>query len=173
MSTQRGEPIVRTLFWLVLISLVVAGVVVSQEQANHESVREGDAALMLDTLLEETSDAPEDVRYSIVDEDDIPDYIRRVIEETKSETTSMVFDGEPGTQYVYIALGERRTGGYHISLEGVEQSGERILVSCSEIKPADSEMVTQVLTYPWIVLKVHSELPIEIAIHEAGPQAAM
>jgi len=161
---------VKTLFWLVLICLIIAGVVMSQEQADHESIAEGGAELTLDTLLEEAPDAPEDVRYSVVDEKDIPDHIVRAIEETKSEETSMVFDGEAGTQYVYIALGERRTGGYHINIESVERSGDRILISYSEIKPADNEMVTQVLTYPWIVLKVNSELPIEVAVPEASPR---
>jgi hypothetical protein len=167
----KGEvPIVKMLFWLVLICLIIAGVVMSQEQANNEPTAEGDAALPLDTLLEEVLDAPEDVRYSVVDETDIPDHIVRAIEETKSGATSMVFAGEADTQYVYIALGERRTGGYHINIDSVEQSGDRILVSYSEIKPADNEMVTQVLTYPWIVLKVDSKLPIEVATPEANPQ---
>ena len=160
----------KTVFWLVLISLVVVGVVMSQEQADHEFVGEGDVAPMLDTLLEEASEAPEDVRYSIVDEEDIPVHIKRVVENAKSEPTSMVFDGESGTQYVYIALGERRTGGYHINIDSVDRSGERILVSWSEIKPADNEIVTQALTYPWIVLRVHSELPIEVVIPVASPQ---
>lgn len=180
----------KTLFWLVLICLVAAGVVVGQDQVGPQSTVE--VGTELATATEE--DAPvvvsdpagaegaeaegvlrcdpviayEEVRYTVVDRDDIPGGILNTIEKTKSNPTTMVFDGEQGSQYVYIALGERPTGGYLISIEGVEAIGERVYVRYSEIKPGVDDLVTLALTYPWIVLKVQSELPIEVTIADAG-----
>ncbi len=157
----------KTLFWLVLITLIAAGVVVGQDQANRDPVDQDGHELMAEITPEGAAVIPEEVQYSVVDEKEIPEHILSVIHETKAEATTMAFDGDAGTQYVYIALGERLSGGYHISIEAVDRLDDRVVVQYSEIKPGEDEMVIQALTYPWIVLKVHSELPIDFSTGKA------
>lgn len=185
----------KTLFWLVLIGLVVAGVIVGQDQANQglatseltgadraelafdigtdepslfSDEQSGSAAdeaainTLKDISGETVSIETKEVRYSVVDTDNVPEDILVTIKETKENPTSMVFEGEPGTQYVYIALGRRMTGGYLISIESVEQVGERVVVRYNEIRPSKDDIVTLANTFPWIVLKVQSDLPIDI-----------
>jgi len=192
---------VRTLFWLVLVCLIVAGVVVGQDQANHDYAGlELDAAGQTEFVSDLRIDAPsllsdeelgraadqaavsmlkdlsgkadsvegKEIRYSVVDTHNVPPHILRVVEETKTHPTTMVFEGDSGTQYVYIALGERMTGGYLISVESVEQVGERVIVRYNEISPGEDDIVTLAITYPWIVLKVQSDLPIDVVTPDAS-----
>lgn len=185
----------KTLFWLVLICLVAAGIVVGQDQVDQQSAIEPGTQLMMATAGDSATGvldlggsegaetmaapksgftvAPEEVRYTVVDRDDIPGDILSTIEETKRNSTTMVFDGEQGSQYVYIALGERPTGGYLISIESIKAVGERVYVRYSEIKPGEDDFVTLAMTYPWIVLKVQSELPIEVVTADAGQVGAI
>lgn len=60
------------------------------------------------------------------------------------------------------------TGGYLISVESVEQVGERVIVRYNEISPGEDDIVTLAITYPWIVLKVQSDLPIDVVTPDAS-----
>lgn len=121
-------------FWLVLVCLIVAGVVVGQDQANHDYAGlELDAAGQTEFVSDLRIDAPsllsdeelgraadqaavsmlkdlsgkadsvegKEIRYSVVDTHNVPPHILRVVEETKTHPTTMVFEGDSGTQYVH------------------------------------------------------------------------
>lgn len=50
-----------------------------------------------------------------------------------------------------LFLGQRRTGGYGISIESVERRGAFMVVRFQEIRPAPDAMVTMALTSPYLV----------------------
>jgi hypothetical protein len=63
--------------------------------------------------------------------------------------------------FVILNLGEKRTGGYGIGVEKVEELPDKIVITVKEIKP-EGDMVTQAITYPYAVIKINSKKPIEI-----------
>ncbi len=60
---------------------------------------------------------------------------------------------EGGKTYVVISAGQRSTGGYQLLIADVaKQANGTWVVKTTEKKPAAGQMVTQVLTYPTIVI---------------------
>ena len=53
-------------------------------------------------------------------------------------------------------LGIRNTGGYGITVDGVQRTNRNIEVALSESTPEPGDMVAQVLTYPFVVLRVEA-----------------
>ncbi|CAM3307879.1 PrcB C-terminal domain-containing protein [Flavobacterium longum] len=62
--------------------------------------------------------------------------------------------------FVILNLGEKRSGGYRVGVEKVEEFPDKIVVTVKEIKP--DGLVTLALTYPYAVVKINSKKPIEI-----------
>lgn len=54
-------------------------------------------------------------------------------------------------------LGRRNTGGYGIKVDGVQRTNRNIEVSLSESTPEPGDMVAQVLTFPFVVLRVEAD----------------
>ncbi len=64
--------------------------------------------------------------------------------------------------FVILNLGEKNTGGYGIGVGKVEEFPDKIVVTVKETKPEPGGIVTQVITYPYAVVKINSKKPIEI-----------
>lgn len=102
------------------------------------------------------------VKFEVVGYDQLPAEAKAAVD-TRDEMPFMrVFEGPNDTQYVLISLGRRPTGGFRVKIESVEDVEGRISVVFSEIKPGKGEMVTQVITYPWLAIRVDSTLPIMV-----------
>lgn len=55
---------------------------------------------------------------------------------------------------VAIFLGQRRTGGYHVELGGLEREADQFVLHYHEEKPAAGAMVAQVISSPWTIALV-------------------
>ncbi|WP_316633787.1 protease complex subunit PrcB family protein [uncultured Flavobacterium sp.] len=64
------------------------------------------------------------------------------------------------SNYVILNMGEKNTGGYSIGVEKVEETDKNIIITVKENNPAPDAMVTQVITYPYTVVKIHSKKDI-------------
>ena len=84
-------------------------------------------------------------------------------------TTGTHFRREGAYQHVLIALGERPTGGFRVELEAVTEHPDYILIEAVEIAPGPEDMVTQVLTYPYLFLSVETQKEIRVSIAFARP----
>lgn len=67
-----------------------------------------------------------------------------------------------GVTYVVIHLGERKTGGYGVKVTDVRYKKGKAIVYYKEQKPAPNALVTQVLTYPKVAIKLKTTIQIEI-----------
>jgi hypothetical protein len=66
------------------------------------------------------------------------------------------------SNYVILSMGEKNTGGYSIEIEKVEETDKNIIITVKEKNPAPDAMVTQAITYPYTVVKIHSKKEIII-----------
>lgn len=62
-------------------------------------------------------------------------------------------------QVVALFLGSRNTGGYSISVERVEEDGDRIIVY-GKVENPDGGMVTTALTNPFVIAEINSKKEI-------------
>jgi hypothetical protein len=64
--------------------------------------------------------------------------------------------------FVILNLGEQTSGGHAITVDKVEEKADKIIISVKETSPAQGEMTTSVMTYPYTIVKINSKKPIEI-----------
>jgi hypothetical protein len=53
-----------------------------------------------------------------------------------------------------IFLGVRDTGGYGVTIASVDREGKGVVVRWRELKPAPSAMVSQALTFPFVLVRI-------------------
>lgn len=101
------------------------------------------------------------VDYEVISYEAMPDNVKALVDGHKKEAvvTIVAFNN---SKYVFIALGARSTGGYSVVIKSVTECQGLVTVVYSEQKPEKSAMVTQAFTYPWIVIKIDTGLPIDV-----------
>ncbi len=68
---------------------------------------------------------------------------------------------------VFIAIGERPTGGFKPQIVSAKESEGKYVVVYAEGKPSPDSIVTQALTYPWVIAIVpKSELKLETRLQD-------
>ncbi len=66
------------------------------------------------------------------------------------------------SNYVILNMGEKNSGGYSIGVEKVEETDKNIIITIKENNPSPDAMVTQVISYPYTVVRIHSKKEIII-----------
>jgi hypothetical protein len=60
--------------------------------------------------------------------------------------------------YLVVYAGERPTGGYAVNITAITSDGGETRVTVRETVPAQDEMVTQALTYPFDIVKLEKDI---------------
>lgn len=97
----------------------------------------------------------QEVKYEFVG--DIPDNLIESINNIKNSKGYKVLEEDDDGTIVYIGVGEKPTGGYNIEVEKIDKKNDTINIEVKEISPGQEDMVTQILTYPSVVLKIKDE----------------
>lgn len=66
------------------------------------------------------------------------------------------------SNYVILNMGEKNSGGYSIGVEKVEETDKNIIITVKENNPSPHAMVTQVISYPYTVVRIHSKKEIVV-----------
>lgn len=66
------------------------------------------------------------------------------------------------SNFVILNMGEKRTGGYSVAVESVQETEKNIIINVKESSPEPDAMVTQGVTYPFCVVKINSKKEIII-----------
>ena len=53
-----------------------------------------------------------------------------------------------------VAIGERSSAGYGVEVRAVERVGQMLIVRASEQRPPPDSMQAQVMTHPYVVLRL-------------------
>lgn len=64
--------------------------------------------------------------------------------------------------FVVLNMGEKNSGGYKIGVENVVETDKNIIITVKETIPGPNAMVTQVMTYPYCIVKINSKKEIII-----------
>jgi hypothetical protein len=64
--------------------------------------------------------------------------------------------------FVVLNMGEKTSGGYKIGVENVVETDKNIIITVKETIPDPNAMVSQVMTYPYCIVKINSKKEIII-----------
>jgi PrcB C-terminal len=89
----------------------------------------------------------------IKDAETLPVEIRKAIEALRKKKGYMYFKTQEG-YLVFIGSGEKPTGGYDIKVRSVEDIEGITKITVQEIAPKPEDIVTEALTYPFVIVRV-------------------
>ncbi len=93
--------------------------------------------------------------------DQLPAEVEEWIEDSRQELAGQTYELE-GVLYLLVTYGERPTGGYDVEITDIAVQDERVVVTAEFTEPAEDEMVTQALTYPYDLAMIEDpDLPVE------------
>ncbi len=108
-----------------------------------------------------SKDKVRDLEYTIVPEEDVPEELKTIIEEKKSQAFQLSY-AAGNDVYIAIGYGEQKTGGYSIVLEELYATDDAVVISTNLLGPGKEETVEGALTYPYIVIKTeYLDLPVK------------
>ena len=94
-----------------------------------------------------------DIDFTVVNEMDLPDQLRQVIEEKKEHGFKLTY-AEGEYLYIVIGYGEQKTGGYSIVVNDLYLTENTILFDTELFGPRPEDVVDEVASYPYIVVKI-------------------
>ena len=111
----------------------------------------------------EKTEKVKDLDFTVVEEADLPDALKALIEEKKKEPMKLSYSNEE-YMYIVVGYGEQRSGGYSISVDELYLTENAIYIKTTLIGPKEDEKVTQAATWPYVVVKI--ELREELVVFE-------
>ena len=94
----------------------------------------------------------QDLEYTIVEEADLPEELRTILEEKKKESFKLTYEAEDSL-YLCVGYGEQATGGYSISVNELYLSENAIYFDTNLIGPESSEPAAEAASYPYLAVK--------------------
>ena len=93
--------------------------------------------------------------FTVVKPEEIPDELKKVMEEHKEEEIQIVFE-DKGSLYAVRGYGKQETGGYSISVDECLEGESKISIATTLIGPSQTEGLSKDPSFPVIVLKMES-----------------
>ncbi len=101
---------------------------------------------------EESAEKISDVDFTVVEDIDIPEEVKEVIEERKTNPFQVAYITD-GATYIIVGYGEQATGGYSIAVEELYLAENGVHVKTTLLGPDKDVTVDSRPSYPYIVLK--------------------
>ena len=92
----------------------------------------------------------QDLEYTIVEEADLPEELRTILEEKKKESFKLTYEAEDSL-YLCVGYGEQATGGYSISVNELYLSENARLLHTSNLYY--NEPAAEAASYPYLAVK--------------------
>ena len=96
-----------------------------------------------------------DVDYQIISDQEVPEEMRKLIEERKEKEFRLSFS-DANNMYLAVGYGRQETGGYSISVKEIYQAGELLYID-TELHgpmPEETDDTADSTCSPWIVVKL-------------------
>lgn len=94
-----------------------------------------------------------DIDFTIVEEKNVPEELQKMISEKKSTPLKLTY-ADQGELFIVQGYGRKSTSGYSVGVVECFETENAIYVHTNLIGPAKDEKITEVETYPYIVIKM-------------------
>jgi hypothetical protein len=106
---------------------------------------------------------PTEFDYEVIEEDALENKgAKEWYEENKENYGSYTHAISEEEKYLLVSAGEKRTGGYSLEIEGVNELSQMITFNINLNEPSEDDMVTQALTYPNLLVKITANEGFEV-----------
>jgi len=107
------------------------------------------------SISEGSTEKVADIDFTVVEEENLPQEIKNVIEEKKEDEFRVIFSAEEN-MYIAIGYGKRETSGYSIAVKDLYLTENSIRVKTSLLGPSKGETINEEPTYPYIVIMIEN-----------------
>lgn len=104
------------------------------------------------SLTRSSSDKVRDLEFTLVPEAEVPEELQKLIDSKKKNNMALSFLDE-GALYLAIGYGVQKSTGYSIGVEELYLTENGIVVDTTLIGPAKGEDVTEVESFPYVVIR--------------------
>ena len=99
------------------------------------------------------TDKIRDIEFTVVEEKNIPEELKAMIEEKKHTTMKLTY-ADQGELFVAQGYGAQSTSGYSIEVKECFETENAIYVHTNLMGPSKDEKIVETETYPYIVIKM-------------------
>ena len=163
---MKRKRIISIIFVGIFIAVMLAGcskasdtlLKAHEPQENIDTITEQDG---FEQNEKEVDEVPADkgiaenmIDFKIMDLSMMTEGIAAEIEILKLTRGYYYWQQEDGSYLIFIGAGEKSTGGYGIEVVTVEDKEGKTVISVLETEPDSDSMTIQILTYPYVIIKV-------------------
>lgn len=94
-----------------------------------------------------------DLEFTVVEDADLPGELKEIIDEKKENPFKLSYSNKDYL-YIVVGYGKQNSGGYSISVDDLYLTSNAIYMDTNLIGPTQDDMVTQGVTYPYVVVKL-------------------
>lgn len=94
-----------------------------------------------------------DLEYTVLEESEIPEELLEKVKEKKKENFDITYQSD-GYLYIARGYGAQSTSGYSVKILELYETSEGIIFSSELVGPRRDELVLQIETWPYIVIKM-------------------
>ncbi len=94
-----------------------------------------------------------DLEFTVVEDADLPGELKEIIDEKKEEPFKLSYSNK-NNLYIVVGYGKQNSGGYSISVDELYLTSNAIYINTTLIGPSKEDMVSQGVTYPYVVVKL-------------------
>lgn len=95
-----------------------------------------------------------EIAFEHVELEEAPQSVRSAVEFKSRKESTFVLPGEDDEIYIVVTRGEKPTGGFTVDILHVIEQEDAIVTLYKFKDPADDELVTQAITYPFDLVKI-------------------
>lgn len=94
-----------------------------------------------------------DLEFTVVEDADLPGELKEIIDEKKENPFKLSYSNKDYL-YIVVGYGKQNSGGYSIAVDELFLTSNAIYIDTNLIGPSGNDVVTQGVTYPYIVVKL-------------------
>lgn len=94
-----------------------------------------------------------DLEFTVVEDADLPGELKEIIDEKKDKPFRLHYSNKDYL-YIIVGYGKQNSGGYSIAVEELYLADNAIYINTNLIGPSKDDLVTQGVTYPYVVVKL-------------------
>jgi hypothetical protein len=94
-----------------------------------------------------------DLEFTVVEDADLPGELKEIIDEKKEEPFKLSYSNKDSL-YIVVGFGKQNSGGYSIAVDELYLTSNAVYIDTNLIGPSQADMVTQGVTYPYVVVKL-------------------
>jgi len=94
-----------------------------------------------------------DLEFTVVEDADLPGELKEIIDEKRENPFKLSYSNKDYL-YIVVGYGKQNSGGYSISVDDLYLTSNAIYMDTNLIGPTQDDIVTQGVTYPYVVVKL-------------------